>query len=594
MKFPSFLKKKRTYAIAIAILLIGAWVNAGRNQKITYETVNVEKRDLQQTVEVTGELKPAARLDLSYDRSAKVKAISKKVGDQVKAGDVILELENNDVAFALRNARAALSVAAANLNQRAAGATTQSVQIAQAGLDKAQADLDATKRTVQDNLKSAQLAVDTAKSKLDNQSNTLAQNTKNTLDNLRNALLASLGPLRTALVDGDTVSGVDDTISASLYANVLGINDSTSVSRAKLSYQSSKPLVATAETAAKTLNVASTEAELLAASDKVVTAILSVQGYLGDVQKVLAASIAGGNLSASTLAGMKSSVDADRVSISSQNAAVASASQAVKNLALTNADTVQQLKDAYQNALVNFSVAETKTISDVALAQAAWNSAKANLENVRAPARAVDLAPLRAAVEQAQASYEKALTDEQALHVKAPIDGTVSEIIPGVGEQISPSAPIARMVGTQTYDIEALVPESDISKVAVNQAATVTLDAFGDDVKFNGTVTTKEPAETKVQEAVYYKIRVQVDPAGRDVKPGMTANVTVLADERKDVLVIPLRAVKTIDGKKTVRVLVNEQPQEREIVLGLRGDEGRIEVTEGLKEGEKVIVGETK
>ena len=87
---------------------------------------------------------------------------------------------------------------------------------------------------------------------------------------------------------------------------------------------------------------------------------------------------------------------------------------------------------------------------------------------------------------------------------------------------------------------------------------------------------------------------MQIEPAGHDIKPGMTANVTIKTDERKAALVIPLRAVRTAqDDSKTVRVLKNKVPEIRTIGIGLRGDEGRVEVTSGLTEGEVVVTGET-
>jgi HlyD family secretion protein len=171
----------------------------------------------------------------------------------------------------------------------------------------------------------------------------------------------------------------------------------------------------------------------------------------------------------------------------------------------------------------------------------------------------------------------------------------ISEVLPDVGEQIAMNAVAIKMVGTELYDIEAKVPESDIVKIAVGQNASITLDAYGDDVRFLGTVTAKDPAETKVQDAVYYKIRVQIEPNGREVKPGMTSNVTITTAEAKDVLWAPSRSIKTSNGStRQVRILVEGKPQDRIVETGLRGDEGRIEVKAGLKEGEMVILAEKK
>jgi hypothetical protein len=161
-----------------------------------------------------------------------------------------------------------------------------------------------------------------------------------------------------------------------------------------------------------------------------------------------------------------------------------------------------------------------------------------------------------------------------------------------IGEQITPNTPQIRMIGTTQYDIEAKVPEADIAKVVVGQPSEITLDAYGDDVKFTGTVTAENPDQTKVQDAIYYNIRVTIDPAGRDIKPGMTSNVTVTTGVADNALIIPLRAIKTVGDKKTVRVLVNNQPQDKVITQGLKGDEGRVQILSGLNVGEQVILSE--
>jgi HlyD family secretion protein len=119
------------------------------------------------------------------------------------------------------------------------------------------------------------------------------------------------------------------------------------------------------------------------------------------------------------------------------------------------------------------------------------------------------------------------------------------------------------------------------------------LDAFGDAQPFTGFVTAEYPDQTKVQDAVYYKAIVGIDTQGKDVKPGMTADVTILTAERaSSTLSIPTRAVRQVDGQPTVQVLVNGKAEDRAITTGLRADEARVEVLSGLKVGEQVIVGE--
>ncbi len=611
MTLPAFLKKKRTYAIAL--LLIGAFAiyryRSSSSATPAFETAAVERRDLIQTVEVTGQIKPAARIELGFKNSGTIRGIGVKVGEAVKKGQVLAELEDQNVLFAARSAAASLSVARANLRVRQAGETSQSIRVteaqveqAQASYDKAVSDLASTQKTTADAIRTSEVTLNTAKNNLANQEAIITQNVNNAIESARASLLTALGPLNTGLSDGDQISGVDNTAANSTYLNVLGFLDSGSLERAKNSYSVAKVAKIDAETAVKALNAASSQADVQTAAAKLQKAIELVQTYLTDVQKVLAASLTNSSLTETVLAAKRTTIDADRTSVSSQNSTVTTALQVIKNTSLTREQTSAQLQDAYTSAQLANDTAKTNAAVQVrasetaiAVQKAALDQAKAQLDQKKSGPRNVDLEPLIAAVEQAQVNADKAANDLKDIQIIAPADGIISEVIPDVGEQAAMGAIAIKMVGTSSFDIEAQVPEADIAKIQVGQTATITLDAYGDDVKFTGTLSAKDPAETKIQDAVYYKIRVQIDPAGKEVKPGMTANVTIKTGESKNTLVIPLRAVrtKTDSGQKTVRTLENNQPVEKNVDLGLRGDEGRVEVTKGLAEKEQVIVGET-
>jgi len=610
MTWPKFLTRKRIIW-TVVLLVVGYGVYAlasGGKQKTTYETAPVERRTLLQTVEVTGELKPAARIDLAFKTGGTIDAVSVKTGDKVKTGDILAVLKADDVSFAARSADASLALALANLRARLAGETSQSIKVAEAQVasadaayDKAVADLASTKLTTSDTVRVAELAAQTAQNNLANQDATVSQTVQNAYDSARTSLLTALGPLQTGLADGDQITGVDNTAANANFSNVLGFLDSGSLDRAKASYLTAKSAKIAADTQVKALTIASTKEEIIAAGATLTEAITKVQAYLTDVQAVLAASLTSQYFTSADLAAKKSTIDGDRVSVSAQNTTVLTAIQTIKNSELTRTQTIEQLQDAYTTAQTNLETAKTNASTQVrtaetniAIQKAALDQAVASLDLKKAPPRDVDLAALRAQVAQAQVNADKAGNDLQNIQIVAPVDGTVSEVIPDVGELIQSGVTAIRLVGTEEYDIEALVPEADIAKIEVGQTATITLDAYGDDVEFAGTVTAEDPDQTKVQDAVYYKIRVQIEPAGRDVKPGMTANVTVKTDERKDALVIPLRAVRTKDDEsKIVRVMKGETPEERAVTIGLRGDEGRVEILTGLTEGELVVTGET-
>ncbi len=608
MNVPHFLKRKSTYAILVVLLLLGWWLWARQQSagKVTYETADVERRTLLQTVEVTGEIKPAARIDLAYKTGGTLQKVNVKIGDNVKQGEVLAELEAQDLSFSYQRAKASLAMAQANLNLRLAGEADESIRVSQAGVEQAQAaydkavsDLENTRIQVQNDLKNAEVAMNTAQNSYDKSAPLSDQTLDNAIETSRISLKNALGPLNSALIDGDAIVGVDDTASNQMYKSYLGALSDGSLEKAKNSYRLAKVDKLAAEQAINAVGNSASKADIVTAADAIQKSIESTQAFLLDVKYVLANTITSSFFSTADLAAKKTTIDADYTSVSAQKTTVAAAKQAMESAALSNASDLTRLQDALSAAKVAYDIAQTNVKmkisaaeTAVAVQKAALDSAKAALELKQAPPRPVDVASLRAAVEEAQAALGQAENSLNNARIIAPVDGTVSDVISDIGELVAPNTPQIRMVGTASYDIEAKVPEADIAKIKVGEEAEFTLDAYGDDVKFKGTVTALDPDQTLVQDAVYYKIRVTVAPTDKIVKPGMTANVTVTTGKADDAIVIPLRAIKTVNETKKVRILVDGKPVEKTVNLGLKGDEGKVQVVVGVEQGEKVILSE--
>ncbi|PIZ81866.1 MAG: hypothetical protein COY02_00925, partial [Parcubacteria group bacterium CG_4_10_14_0_2_um_filter_41_6] len=188
---------------------------------------------------------------------------------------------------------------------------------------------------------------------------------------------------------------------------------------------------------------------------------------------------------------------------------------------------------------------------------------------------------------QAQASLSLALANMEESIIRAPLVGTITKKYYEAGEQTSLSSPVLEMIGEATLEIEVDIPESDISKIIIGQETKITLDAFGDEREYTGSVTFVDPAETLISDVVYYRVKAAFSDSGQ-VKPGMTANVTIITDMKENALYVPVRAVKSRNGDKYIEVLENGLVVEKIITLGLRGDEG-IEILSGLEEGDEVI-----
>lgn len=604
----AFLKKKSVW-ITLAIVVIGGglyWRSRSANQGPFFDTAKVEQTDLFQTVEVTGEIKPDARIGLSFKAGGTIESIGVKIGQTVKRGDVLAQVGDVDTRLSISRAAASLAIAQANLNARLAGETKESIQISQASVDQAQAsydkavsDLAITKQQVENEYQVSVINLNSAEKALANTGATADQSVIATFQNFRSALQGSLGSMRTALVDGDNIIGIDDTAANDSYEGVLSLQDSGAKEGARSQYLISKPLVADAETAVRALKDTSSYSDIRAAGVKVRTALDAVQTYLDYVKRALAASITNAYLTDSVLASKKATIDGDRATVSTQLSTIVSNLESTKTSELSQQSSKDQAQSSYDTAKANLAVADSnRTLkvkaaeTSVAVQLAALNSAKASLAQRKAPPRDVDVAGLRAQVQEASVALQQAQTKLGDLQITAPTDGIVTDILPAAGEQIAPNVIAINMIGTEQYTIESLVPEADITKVSVGQDATITLDAFGDNVKFKGKVIAENPDQTKVQDAIYYKVYVTVEAENRDIKPGMTANLIIHTDERKNVLIIPSRAIRQTGEERSVRILEGNEPKEMKITTGLRGDEGLVEVTSGLQAGQDVITGE--
>jgi RND family efflux transporter MFP subunit len=195
-------------------------------------------------------------------------------------------------------------------------------------------------------------------------------------------------------------------------------------------------------------------------------------------------------------------------------------------------------------------------------------------------------------IKKAEAALAAVRRQFEELNIISPMDGVVVKRLVDPGENAVMNSPILSVADISELELKANVPESDIVKVSLNQTAQITFDAFSTEEKFEARVTEIEPASTVIQDVVYYKVKLKLNDVDSRLKVGMSSDVDIRTAEKKDVIMIPLRAVKTEGDKKYVEILKDEKNNIIEkvfIVTGLSGDEGMVEVVSGLKGGEKVI-----
>ncbi|MGB9847640.1 MAG: efflux RND transporter periplasmic adaptor subunit [Minisyncoccia bacterium] len=172
----------------------------------------------------------------------------------------------------------------------------------------------------------------------------------------------------------------------------------------------------------------------------------------------------------------------------------------------------------------------------------------------------------------------------------APFSGIITNLDLKKDEIVSANLPVISLIAKDQFEIESPIPEIDIAKIKINNEAIVTLDAYGSGKTLKAKVIHIDPAATLLEGVPTYKVKLQLINPDVEIKVGMTANLDIICQQKENILIVPRRAVFNENGKKFVRVLKDKNViEEREVETGI-GGEGMIEITNGLNEGEIIIV----
>jgi RND family efflux transporter MFP subunit len=577
-------------------------------QRVEYVTEDAKVADVRQTVSATGTVTSFDKIELNFKNIGTLKEILVSEGDKVTAGQVLAKLDAKSAEIQVSQAEANLASAAANLNKLLAGASSEDLKISQESVNNAKtahenakrdyealvAKLDKDIETYEKNIKSAETALEDSQKNLANARVSYSQN-------IVNAQNSALTNIEANLLVGDIVLG-------NINYN-LSIISGLSTDRQKISEADNYRLLAVSESTEAKINLDSAKIsgkidDVYRTLDKSISALNKTLSSLASLSDAVFSAVAGSSYQLSVIESLKTSIKSDQTSITGAVTVVQSAEQSLlnaQNSYQTQVDNYQAAVNTANSGLLTArnNLSSSLANKDVQLSQAkaavdnalgAYNLAKAQYSYKAAPPRSSDVAFYRSQVAQAQASLDLAKNQLDEYSLIAPAEGEITFVNYTVGEQTSLAKSAVSMIGKNKFYIEVDIPESDITKIKVGNPVEITLDAYSDDIKFSGSVLLIYPAETVVQDVVYYKVKVEMADSQYEIKSGMTANCDILTAKKDKVLTIPHRAIQEKDGRRFVKVLVNGAPIEKNVTVGLRGDEGEVEIISGLTAGEKVIV----
>ncbi len=251
----------------------------------------------------------------------------------------------------------------------------------------------------------------------------------------------------------------------------------------------------------------------------------------------------------------------------------------------------------YKTAATNGSNEVNAAVTEVNSAVQSIASQKINVQQLQAQLQLTlagntqsDIAAQKAQVEQAQASAQSIQAKLAKASLVAPVSGVITVQNAKTGEIATPGAVQVSLISDQGLEVDAQIAEADIGKVAAGDAASTTFDAFQGKT-FSGKVTYIDPGETVIEGVPTYKTTFMFNNLAAGVKPGMTANIDIVTATHVNVIYVPQRYVTTnADGTYTVQIYHDAKTplEARTVTTGVRDQNGNIEITSGLNEGDVV------
>ena len=233
----------------------------------------------------------------------------------------------------------------------------------------------------------------------------------------------------------------------------------------------------------------------------------------------------------------------------------------------------------------------------VTIAQNTVNQAYQAL--VDAQAKGTSTPQQQTALDSAVLARDQANEALAATTLTAPGDGTVTSVSGKVGDKVgggnttSATATTAAtgfvvVTDLKNFVLHANVAESDVSKLKVDQAATVTVNALpGSPVQAK--VTGVDLLPTTSNNVVQYGVTLALTDPPATLKPGQSASVEITVASATGVLAVPSAALSTIGAANTVTVLENGAETRKSVEVGVRGDQ-YAQITSGLTENEQVVL----
>jgi HlyD family secretion protein len=221
----------------------------------------------------------------------------------------------------------------------------------------------------------------------------------------------------------------------------------------------------------------------------------------------------------------------------------------------------------------------------IAVAKALLEDAQREWDRLKDGTDPDDIAAAEARIASIQATIDMA-------RLTVPFNGTVTDVKNLPGDQVNAGSVAFRIDDLSRMLVDVMVPEVDINSIKVGQEVDLTFDAIGSR-SYTGKVVEVARVGTTTAGVVNFEVTIEILDADEQVLPGMTAAVNIIISNLQDILLIPNRAVRLVDGKRVIYLMKNGVQTPVEIEIGASSDTMSEFVSGDLKEGDVIILNPT-
>jgi RND family efflux transporter MFP subunit len=241
----------------------------------------------------------------------------------------------------------------------------------------------------------------------------------------------------------------------------------------------------------------------------------------------------------------------------------------------------------YATNLNTYNLALKQREKSVSTAELSLELAKKNEIYSNADATPETISKINAQIETAKAKLRRQEANITNFTIRAPFDGTITDINMKGGETSDQSKQIM-LVDEGSFVLKARVPEVDIRHIAVGTPAEVIFDASAREV-LPTTIEYISPLSTDIDGVAYYEARLRLTTQPNWIREGMNADITIVINEKDNTLVIPKQYLETEGAETYVSVVSGETITRTPVKTGIIGNDGFVEVL-NLDKGTKLVL----